>query len=115
MCTQWHTHRPVDVKRETLPSARSDGDPLRRFSTLYTGMKWCMGRRQSTERFVGRLLLGDTREQNLDKFHLFVKSRQAGKLAAASSQATAVLDLLRRIRLCCLFDAVFNHPLEPAQ
>ena len=40
--------------RETLPSARSDEDPLRRFSMLYTGMKWCTGRRQSTERFVGR-------------------------------------------------------------
>ena len=32
--------------RETLPSARSDGAPLRRFSTLYIGMKGCTGRRQ---------------------------------------------------------------------
>ena len=40
--------------RETLPSAHSDGVPLRRFSTLYTGMKGCTGRLHSTERFVGR-------------------------------------------------------------
>ena len=61
--------------RETLPSVRSDGVPLRRFSTLYTGMKGCTGRRHSTERFVGRRYASRAKRKTWTKFHLSSCSR----------------------------------------
>ena len=57
--------------RETLPSARSDGAPLCRFSTLYTGMKGFTGLRADGIAPKGSWV-GNTRvEQNLDKIYIF--------------------------------------------